>query len=50
MAVYIALSINPQGGVVNSTRMENMGTAPNKPLTELQQKMSICDRYGFSTT
>ena len=31
---------DPQGNPVNSTRMENMGAAPNKPLTELQQKMS----------
>ena len=39
------VEINPQGGVVNSTRMENMGTAPNKPQNELQQKMS----YAFGT-
>ena len=31
---------DPQGNPVNSTRMENMGAAPNKPQTELQQKMS----------
>ena len=39
---------DPQGNPVNSTRMENMGAAPNKPLTELQQKMSYALGTDFS--
>ena len=43
-----SVEINPQGGVVNSTRMENMGAAPNKPQTDLQQKMSIVIGTDFN--
>mgnify|MGYP003632850802 CR=1 FL=1 len=36
---------DPQGNPVSSALMEGMGTAPNKPQNELQQKMS----YAFGT-
>ena len=39
---------DPQGNPMNSALMEGMGAAPNKPLTELQQKMSYALGTDFS--
>jgi len=36
-----------QGNVVNSTLMPGMGTAPKKPLTALQEKMSLATGIDF---
>ena len=38
---------NSQGNVVNSTLIPGMGTAPKKPLTALQEKMSLASGIDY---
>jgi len=41
------VELNSQGNVVNSTLIPGMGTAPKKPLTALQEKMSLASGIDY---